>query len=51
MRLPGDVAGRGQAVVLLHARPADRTMWRAVLLLGFLRKATRALATARHERG
>ena len=31
MRLPSDEAGRGQAVVLLHARPADRTMWRAVL--------------------
>ncbi|MGW4393805.1 alpha/beta fold hydrolase [Amycolatopsis nivea] len=33
MLLPGDEAGHGRAVVLLHARPADRTMWRAHLPL------------------
>ncbi|MFD6288447.1 alpha/beta fold hydrolase [Streptomyces sp. NPDC060205] len=31
MILPFDEAGRGETVVLLHARPADRTMWRAHL--------------------
>ncbi|MFI2239242.1 alpha/beta fold hydrolase [Streptomyces chrestomyceticus] len=31
--LPYDEAGRGRPVVLLHARPTDRTMWRARLPL------------------
>ncbi|WP_328316166.1 alpha/beta fold hydrolase [Streptomyces sp. NBC_00388] len=31
MLLPSDEAGRGRPVVLLHARPADRTMWNAHL--------------------
>ncbi|MEV0278095.1 alpha/beta hydrolase [Streptomyces sp. NPDC050610] len=33
MLLPYDEAGRGRAVVLLHARPTDRTMWAAHLPL------------------
>ncbi|QMU69760.1 alpha/beta fold hydrolase [Streptacidiphilus sp. P02-A3a] len=33
MLLPSDEAGRGRPVVLLHARPADRTMWGANLPL------------------
>lgn len=33
MILPFDEAGQGQPVVLLHARPTDRTMWRAHLPL------------------
>ncbi|MGW7615487.1 alpha/beta fold hydrolase [Streptomyces antimycoticus] len=33
MLLPCDEAGHGRAVVLLHARPTDRTMWRAHLPL------------------
>ncbi|GGJ59175.1 alpha/beta fold hydrolase [Streptomyces brasiliensis] len=33
MLLPADEAGQGRAVVLLHARPADRTMWNAHLPL------------------
>ncbi|MBB5159107.1 alpha/beta fold hydrolase [Saccharopolyspora phatthalungensis] len=33
MRLPVDEAGDGSTVVLLHARPADRTMWRRHLPL------------------
>ncbi|MFF5406767.1 alpha/beta fold hydrolase [Streptomyces misionensis] len=33
MLLPSDEAGRGRPVVLLHARPTDRTMWRAHLPL------------------
>lgn len=33
MLLPADQAGRGRAVVLLHARPTDRTMWNAHLPL------------------
>ncbi|MFJ5294283.1 alpha/beta fold hydrolase [Streptomyces sp. NPDC088348] len=33
MLLPHDEAGRGRPVVLLHARPTDRTMWRAHLPL------------------
>ncbi|WP_290056621.1 alpha/beta fold hydrolase [Amycolatopsis solani] len=33
MILPFDEAGRGRPIVLLHARPADRTMWRAHLPL------------------
>ncbi|MEX2974813.1 alpha/beta fold hydrolase [Streptomyces sp. C184] len=31
MLLPADEAGQGRAVVLLHARPTDRTMWTAHL--------------------
>lgn len=31
MILPFDEAGHGRPLVLLHARPADRTMWRAHL--------------------
>ncbi|MFI0263136.1 alpha/beta fold hydrolase [Streptomyces sp. NPDC017056] len=31
MLLPSDEAGRGRPVVLLHARPTDRTMWGAHL--------------------
>ncbi|MGR3939303.1 alpha/beta fold hydrolase [Streptomyces sp. BRA346] len=31
--LPSDEAGQGRPVVLLHARPTDRTMWRAHLPL------------------
>ncbi|MGC0211690.1 alpha/beta fold hydrolase [Streptomyces levis] len=31
MILPFDEAGLGRPIVLLHARPADRTMWRAHL--------------------
>lgn len=31
MLLPSDEAGRGRPVVLLHARPTDRTMWDAHL--------------------
>ncbi|MFI9230706.1 alpha/beta fold hydrolase [Streptomyces rimosus] len=33
MLLPSDEAGRGRPVVLLHARPTDRTMWDAHLPL------------------
>ncbi|MBY8884336.1 alpha/beta hydrolase [Streptomyces sp. PTM05] len=33
MLLPSDESGRGRAVVLLHARPTDRTMWDAHLPL------------------
>lgn len=33
MLLPIDEAGQGRAVVLLHARPTDRTMWKAHLPL------------------
>lgn len=33
MLLPSDEAGRGRPVVLLHARPTDRTMWGAHLPL------------------
>ncbi|WNE95284.1 alpha/beta hydrolase [Streptomyces luomodiensis] len=33
MLLPCDEAGHGRPVVLLHARPTDRTMWRAHLPL------------------
>ncbi|CAM5261432.1 alpha/beta hydrolase [Streptomyces xanthochromogenes] len=33
MLLPSDEAGRGRPVVLLHARPTDRTMWGAHLSL------------------
>jgi pimeloyl-ACP methyl ester carboxylesterase len=33
MLLPADEAGQGRTVVLLHARPTDRTMWRAHLPL------------------
>jgi pimeloyl-ACP methyl ester carboxylesterase len=33
MLLPADEAGQGRAVVLLHARPTDRTMWNAHLPL------------------
>ncbi|MFH9353177.1 alpha/beta fold hydrolase [Kitasatospora sp. NPDC017646] len=33
MLLPFDEAGRGRPVVLLHARPTDRSMWRAHLPL------------------
>ncbi len=33
MLLPVDQAGQGRAVVLLHARPTDRTMWNAHLPL------------------
>ncbi|MBW8091410.1 alpha/beta fold hydrolase [Streptomyces hygroscopicus] len=33
MLLPSDEAGRGRPVVLLHARPTDRTMWSAHLPL------------------
>ncbi|MEV0265439.1 alpha/beta hydrolase [Streptomyces sp. NPDC050617] len=33
MLLPSDEAGRGRPVVLLHARPTDRTMWAAHLPL------------------
>ncbi|MFH8446011.1 alpha/beta fold hydrolase [Streptomyces sp. NPDC018026] len=33
MILPFDEAGRGRPIVLLHARPADRTMWRTHLHL------------------
>lgn len=33
MLLPSDEAGHGRSVVLLHARPTDRTMWKAHLPL------------------
>lgn len=33
MLLPSDEEGQGRPVVLLHARPTDRTMWRAHLPL------------------
>ncbi|WP_439382810.1 alpha/beta fold hydrolase [Amycolatopsis lexingtonensis] len=33
MILPFDEAGQGRPIVLLHARPADRTMWRVHLPL------------------
>ncbi|MEU0794196.1 alpha/beta fold hydrolase [Amycolatopsis sp. NPDC005961] len=33
MILPSDEAGQGRPVVLLHARPVDRTMWRGHLPL------------------
>ncbi|GAA2622554.1 alpha/beta hydrolase [Streptomyces axinellae] len=33
MLLPSEEAGRGRPVVLLHARPTDRTMWNAHLPL------------------
>ncbi|CAM5704860.1 AB hydrolase-1 domain-containing protein OS=Streptomyces antimycoticus OX=68175 GN=SANT12839_075300 PE=4 SV=1 [Streptomyces antimycoticus] len=33
MILPFDEAGQGRPIVLLHARPVDRTMWRAHLRL------------------
>lgn len=33
MLLPSDETGRGRPVVLLHARPTDRTMWGAHLPL------------------
>ncbi|MGW6793990.1 alpha/beta fold hydrolase [Streptomyces chartreusis] len=33
MILPSDEAGLGRPIVLLHARPADRSMWRAHLRL------------------
>ncbi|MGW7003806.1 alpha/beta fold hydrolase, partial [Streptomyces sp. NPDC054933] len=33
MLLPADEAGQGRTVVLLHARPTDRTMWSAHLPL------------------
>ncbi|MFF5662955.1 alpha/beta fold hydrolase [Streptomyces griseofuscus] len=33
MLLPSDAAGRGRSVVLLHARPTDRSMWAAHLPL------------------
>ncbi|MCQ4042757.1 alpha/beta fold hydrolase [Streptantibioticus rubrisoli] len=33
MLLPADQAGQGRTVVLLHARPTDRTMWSAHLPL------------------
>lgn len=33
MLLPSDEAGQGRPVVLLHARPTDRTMWNAHLPL------------------
>ncbi|MCO5971226.1 alpha/beta fold hydrolase [Actinoallomurus soli] len=43
MILPFDEAGQGRPVVLLHARPTDRTMWRAHLPL-LAKAGVRAIA-------
>ncbi|MFG2514139.1 alpha/beta fold hydrolase [Streptomyces sp. NPDC048584] len=58
MILPFDDAGLGRPIVLLHARPVDRTMWRAHLRL-LAESGVRAIAldlpghgdaaTARHD--